>query len=225
MRQSSITETKNEILSLYKKKIVIENAIKRKKRRQEEFLNSFKNRIELKFVKILKKIIKLNECSLALNDEENLKNLITQVEKIDEKIKAKENLKKELEKKKETMECLFDKVIYSENLAKDKGIFNKKVEKKVDKKINLKITEHGLLRYLERVKRVDLDSIKSEILEIFYKDEFRKNGEFEKNGVRYIIQGNKIITVINKLPQKKKEISKYMLYYSRYRKSQCNVSR
>lgn len=100
MRQSSITETKNEILSLYKEKIVIENAIKRKKRRQEEFLNSFKNRIELKFVKILKKIIKLNECSLALNDEENLKNLITQVEKIDEKIKAKENLKKELEKKK-----------------------------------------------------------------------------------------------------------------------------
>ncbi|MGL5576715.1 hypothetical protein [Cetobacterium sp.] len=225
MRQSSITETKNEILSLYKKKIVIENAIKRKKRRQEEFLNSFKNRIELKFVKILKKIIKLNECSLALNDEENLKNLIAQVEKIDEKIKAKENLKKELEKKKETMECLFDKVIYSENLAKDKDIFNKKVEKKVDKKINLKITEHGLLRYLERVKRVDLDSIKSEILEIFYKDEFRKNGEFEKNGVRYIIQGNKIITVINKLPQKKKEISKYMLYYSRYRKSRCKVSR
>lgn len=223
MRQNSITETKNEILSLYKEKIVIENAIKRKKRRQEEFLNSFKNRVELKFVKIFKKIIKLNECSLALNDEENLKNLTTQVKKIDEKIKAKENLKKELEKKKETMECLFDKVIYSENLAKD--IFNKKVEKKIDKKINLKITEHGLLRYLERVKRVDLDSIKSEILEIFYKDEFRKNGEFEKNGVRYIIQGNKIITVINKLPQKEKEISKYMLYYSRYRKSRCKVSR
>ena len=145
------------------------------------------------------------------------------MKKIDEKIKVKENLKRELEIKKETMECLFDKVIYSENLAKD--IFNKKVEKKIDKKINLKITEHGLLRYLERVKRVDLDSIKSEILEIFYKDEFRKNGEFEKNGVRYIIQGNKIITVINKLPQKEKEISKYMLYYSRYRKSRCKVSR
>ena len=94
-----------------------------------------------------------------------------------------------------------------------------KIEKKVERKINLKITEHGLLRYIERVKRVNIDSIKGEILDIFEKEDFRKNGVFEKDGVRYIIQGNKIVTVINKVPSKEKEFNKYILYYSRYRKN------
>lgn len=220
MKKNSIIDIKNDILSLHKEKIVIENAIRRKNQRQKEFLNSFKNRLELKIVKILKRIIKLNECSAALNNEENLKNLITQVEKIEEKIIIKENLKKELERKKESIECLFDKVIYSESLSKD--ILKEKCEKRIDKKINLKITEHGLLRYLERVKRIDLDSVKSEILDIFHNEEFRKNGELQKNGIKYIIQGNKIITVIDKIPPKEKEMNKYILYYERYRKHKVN---
>lgn len=217
MKKNIIGDIKNEILTLYKEKIVIENSIRRKNEKQMQFLNNVKNRIQLNVVKILKKTIKLNECIAILNDEENIKNLLTQVNRIDEKIKSKEKLKVELEAKKETLDYLFNKVIYSESLTEN--ILKEKIEKRVERKINLKITEHGLLRYIERVKRVNIDSIKGEILDIFEKEDFRKNGVFEKDGVRYIIQGNKVVTVINKVPSKEKEFNKYMLYYSRYRKN------
>ena len=77
MRKNIIGDIKNEILTLYKEKIVIENSIRRKNEKQMQFLNSVKNRVQLNVVKILKKTIKLNECIAILNDEENIKNLLT----------------------------------------------------------------------------------------------------------------------------------------------------
>lgn len=119
MRKNIIGDIKNEILTLYKEKIVIENSIRRKNEKQMQFLNSVKNRVQLNVVKILKKTIKLNECIAILNDEENIKNLLTQVNRIDEKIKSKEKLKGELEAKRKTLDYLFNKVIYSESLTEN----------------------------------------------------------------------------------------------------------
>ncbi len=110
MRKNIIGDIKNEILTLYKEKIVIENSIRRKNEKQMQFLNSVKNRVQLNVVKILKKTIKLNECIAILNDEENIKNLLTQVNRIDEKIKSKEKLKGELEAKRKTLDYLFNKL-------------------------------------------------------------------------------------------------------------------
>ncbi|MGL5149411.1 MAG: hypothetical protein ACRC7N_02420 [Clostridium sp.] len=129
MRKNIIGDIKNEILTLYKEKIVIENSIRRKNEKQIQFLNTIKNRIQLNVVKILKKTIKLNECITILNDEENIKNLLIQVNRIDEKIKSKEKLKGELEAKKETLDYLFNKVIYSESLTEN--ILKEKIEKRV----------------------------------------------------------------------------------------------
>ena len=62
---------------------------------------------------------------------------------------------------------------------------------------NVVITEHILVRYLERVKGIDMEEIKKEILD----DELKKqiltlgSGKFHRNGFRLIVKNNSILTV------------------------------
>lgn len=62
---------------------------------------------------------------------------------------------------------------------------------------NVVITEHILLRYLERVKGINMEEIKKEILD----DELKKqiltlgSGKFRRNGFRLIVKNNSIVTV------------------------------
>lgn len=62
---------------------------------------------------------------------------------------------------------------------------------------NVVITEHILVRYLERVKGIDMEEIKKEILD----DELKKqiltlgSGKFHRNGFRLIVKNNSIVTV------------------------------
>lgn len=60
------------------------------------------------------------------------------------------------------------------------------------------VTEHAIIRYLERCKGLDLDAVKSEILS----EERRKmikamgNGKFPiGDGARIVVKGNSIVTI------------------------------
>jgi len=60
------------------------------------------------------------------------------------------------------------------------------------------ISEHALLRYLERVKNVDLDSIKKEILTESFVASIRtfKNGKFPiAHGVKAIVKNSVVVTI------------------------------
>ena len=59
------------------------------------------------------------------------------------------------------------------------------------------VSEHALIRWLQRVEGVNLDKIRNEILDekTIQSIKFAKNGSITKNGVKIIFRNSTIVTV------------------------------
>lgn len=59
------------------------------------------------------------------------------------------------------------------------------------------ISEHAILRWLERVKGVDLDDVRAEILAGDTKEmiKFAKSGKIKKDGHVLVVQDNVVVTI------------------------------
>jgi chromosome segregation ATPase len=97
-----------------------------------------------------------------------------------------------------------------EQLVNESKTLNTKIKTKRDEiatvearivMANLKITvsEHAVLRYLERVQGIDISSIKETILNDQIKEQIQTlgNGVYPNNGFRVRVKNNVIVTVIN----------------------------
>jgi hypothetical protein len=99
-----------------------------------------------------------------------------------------------------------DILIKHRNNLNNKIDTNQRLIRDIDKKIkNLKkdgkspiITEHAILRYLERYKGIDIEKIKKEILpeHVLKQILFLKSGSFPINELIKIIVRNKIIVTV-----------------------------
>ena len=64
------------------------------------------------------------------------------------------------------------------------------------KRISIKVTDHAALRYLERVKGLDLDALKSEIAQVVHTAEaYEGVSGVRVDGMRYVIDQGTVITV------------------------------
>lgn len=153
----------------------------------------------------ISKLIDLEYYVNILKKERNYNSSQVHKEVIEKKIKNIEvELKYLLEQKAKRKEYILSDVIYSEELRAEVINLNKQCE--LDKR-KITISEHGLLRYLERVKGIDIEAIKKEMIPeelLELSDHEIKDLNYEKIGLKYVVKGNKIITVINKRKTKKK---------------------
>ncbi|MGL5202049.1 hypothetical protein [Cetobacterium sp.] len=169
------------------------------------FNSSFVRRVIKGTIKRVSRFIDLEFYINVLKKERNYNSAQVHKEVIEKKIKNIEvELKYLLEQKAKRREYILSDVLYSEELREEIENFNKQCEP--DKR-KITISEHGLLRYLERVKGIDMEAIKKEMIpeELLELSEHEiKDLNYEKTGLKYVVKGNKIITVINKRKTKKK---------------------
>lgn len=111
----------------------------------------------------------------------------TQIAKLDAEITSeKDRLKRE-------QKILQDKI-------REKGKLERAVEAAIKAQEGPVITEHAILRYLERVKGVDLEQIKDEMLPAKTKELIKQlgTGIYPIYGGKLKVQDNRVITVITK---------------------------
>lgn len=150
-------------------------------------------------VRNISKLIDLEYYVNILKKEKNYSSSQVHKEVIEKKMRTIEiELKYLLEQKAKRKEYILSDVVYSEELREEVINLNKQCEP--DKR-KITISEHGLLRYLERVKGIDIEAIKKEMIPeelLELSDHDIKDLNYEKTGLKYVVKGNKIITVINK---------------------------
>ena len=75
---------------------------------------------------------------------------------------------------------------------------NNQIKKMTNSELN--ISEHAILRYLERVQNINIEEIKKEILTEELKLRFKTlgNGTYVVNGISYKIHNGNIVTTIKK---------------------------
>lgn len=98
---------------------------------------------------------------------------------------------------------LKDEVASLENQLRECNTEIKELNKRIDaiskQRLEPVLTEHALLRYLERVKGVDLKAIHEEILtpEVKHQIGVIGSGSFTQNGYRLIVKQGIVITIEN----------------------------
>lgn len=152
-----------------------------------------------RIVRNISKLIDLEYYVNILKKEKNYSSSQVHKEVIEKKMRNIEiELKYLLEQKAKRKEYILSDVVYSEELREEVINLNKQCE---PNKRKIAISEHGLLRYLERVKGIDIEAIKKEMIPeelLELSDHDIKDLNYEKTGLKYVVKGNKIITVINK---------------------------
>lgn len=66
------------------------------------------------------------------------------------------------------------------------------------KMVSARLTEHAVVRYLERVEGLDIEAVKARILTpeaIVTIEEIGGTGKFASNGVLYVVSQGKILTI------------------------------
>lgn len=120
------------------------------------------------------------ELALSKKLRSQLEKIKTEIELLRTEVKVKNT---EIYNKKNNVKQLSDKI--------------KKLEDNSNK--DLVISEHAILRYLERIIGLDLNKLKKEIitneLKEVVKDWGSDSGSFIKKGVEYVIKNNVIITI------------------------------
>ena len=152
-----------------------------------------------RIVREISKLIDLEYYVNILKKEKNYSSSQVHKEVIEKKMRNIEiELKYLLEQKAKRKEYILSDVVYSEELREEVINLNKQCE---PNKRKIAISDHGLLRYLERVKGIDIEAIKKEMIPeelLELSDHDIKDLNYEKTGLKYVVKGNKIITVINK---------------------------
>lgn len=152
-----------------------------------------------RIVRNISKLIDLEYYVNILKKEKNYSSSQVHKEVIEKKMRNIEvELKYLLEQKAKRKEYILSDVVYSEELREEVINLNKQCE---PNKRKIAISDHGLLRYLERVKGIDIEAIKKEMIPeelLELSDHDIKDLNYEKTGLKYVVKGNKIITVINK---------------------------
>ena len=123
---------------------------------------------------------------MSLEKAQELKGLESQLKILSGKLKAKKEEVSQIQKE-------YSKMIASEKSLKDK-ILNLTAPK------GLRVTEHAILRYLERVNNIDLSEIEKLIItpELTKMTEvLGENGKFPINGFNVVIRDGSIVTVEN----------------------------
>lgn len=66
-------------------------------------------------------------------------------------------------------------------------------------KNGIEVSDHSIVRYLERVYKLNLSDIKSEIIpkDLESKMLINGNGTYKINGVKYVVKDYKLITIID----------------------------
>lgn len=200
------------------KRITELNQKLKKRLREHEGIKDSYDKLELEInlcnKSVLKKIVKITikwglkffnmEYYLSiLKKEIQYKHIKLHKESVEKKMKnIEEELSYLLGQKSQKKEYVISDVFYSEELRdKIKG-YNKSIEK-----IKITVSEHGLLRYLERIKGIDIEQVKKEMIPkelLEFSEQEIKELNFEKQGIKYIVKGNNIVTVIKKKEKKKK---------------------
>lgn len=152
-----------------------------------------------RIVRNISKLIDLEYYVNILKKEKNYSSSQVHKEVIEKKMRNIEvELKYLLEQKAKRKEYILSDVVYSEELREEVINLNKQCE---PNKRKIAISDHGLPRYLERVKGIDIEAIKKEMIPeelLELSDHDIKDLNYEKTGLKYVVKGNKIITVINK---------------------------
>lgn len=126
---------------------------------------------------------------MPLRRQEDLKHLQSRKAKIEIQLKE---LKREA---RETQEAV------ANHKLKLQGI-NRQIEDIEKNSRELVVSEHALLRYLERVKGIDLDSIRQEMLSDKTQTMYRALGPgmypIEGAGAKMVIKGTTVVSVVTK---------------------------
>jgi len=117
-------------------------------------------------------------------------------------IKQRQTLKS-LMSQKASLQVEINELKNKHNMIEDEMNFKNKKIDELNKQINNisdepQITEHALLRYIERIKGVDIKEIKKEIMTDQNKKmiETLESGIFKLNGVKMIVKDKTIITLM-----------------------------
>lgn len=125
--------------------------------------------------------------------ERELKQKKTQLEKVKAEISAKQNDTKELNKQVSNIQKEIN------NLKDKQTGLEKDIKDMMNCKQELIVTEHAILRYLERSLCINIEEIKARIASESVKNQFAVlgNGQYPiDNGLKVVIKGNTIVTVI-----------------------------
>lgn len=199
--ESKVKEVNSTIINLQLQLIGVEKSLEKIRNETFKCNSSSKNRFFKKLIKFLDSKFNIQYYINILNKEKNLTVLETNIITLKSKILEKESIKKFLLNKLDYNSHLtYNRIIYSPELREE--VQNWNLEHPNEKAV-IKITEHAILRYLERVKGIDMESIKKEMVPDELKEKALKNGNYEINKLKYIVQGKQIITVVHKKAVKK----------------------
>ena len=122
---------------------------------------------------------------MNIKESQELKQLKTRKTKLEVEVKDSYNIKCDADKR------------YNDIKKKLKTIDEQ--IKKLSNNKNINITEHAIIRYLERSKKIDLNQINNEILSESLKKQIKSlnSGKFPiTNGLKAIVKNYSIVSVI-----------------------------
>lgn len=121
-----------------------------------------------------------------MSDSQELKHYKTQARKLDERLEQMEEQYKRLGKMIET--AVRERQEIEDNISRLK------------RRNKLIVSEHAILRYLERVEGMDIDAIKDKIVteEIVNSYEVAGDGKYNLNGFTLVINEKIITTILDK---------------------------
>lgn len=160
------------------------------------FKRSILNRIKMRIQGFLYEILKIEEYMEIKIKEKRLENIEISLNSMNSKLVDRHRVKFFFKEKMKGEEILlYDKIIYSPEMREEIAKVQKENQNNMRVPL-IKVTEHGVLRYLERVKGVDVNEIKNEMVPKELEEVAKKNGSYEINGLKYIVQDGHIVTVI-----------------------------
>lgn len=112
-------------------------------------------------------------------------------------LKQLESQKIKLEEELKVVNAEADRILkHQKDLRSDLNTIIRKINNLLSSDVVL--TEHALLRYLERIQGVDLAEIKNNILDDTTKDQIKVlgSGRFPKDGYTLIVKNNTIISIV-----------------------------
>lgn len=72
-------------------------------------------------------------------------------------------------------------------------------EKNVSKSVIVEVTDHAVLRYLERAQGLDIEGLRSEIRQIVLKGAELGASAVHYEGMRFVLRNNSVTTVLNRV--------------------------
>ncbi len=119
-----------------------------------------------------------------MSNQHILKGLQTKISLLEEEIKAIQDQKLDITRRYNSK---------AQELDKAKGDL-----KKLTNKANIIVSEHAILRYLERVKEINIDEIKSAILTksfLYLYDQLGTDGEYPNGEVQLVVKQGVVTTI------------------------------